>query len=316
MILFFSFLSKIFPLFFYVFMGWLISKLVKIKKNDIANLMVFLILPILSFHGAFTLKISWQTLSLPILFFMLCTLITLLFLWIGKKIWKDNTANLLAFASSYGNYGYFALPAAIALWGIESEAIVIIAGIGFTIYSCTVGYFVTALGNFTLRKSLIKTISLPTIYMVFIGLLLNTFHVKFGTVKSIDLNQIYMDFARDIRGAYSVFGMMLVGIAIAEIEHFVVDWKFLSVAMIAQFIVWPIIIGALIVLDKRFLGFYSPQIHRIMYLLSLIPIGANLIAYSAQLNVQPEKASITILITTIFAMFYIPLMISLFIGLI
>ena len=316
MILFFSFLSKIFPLFFYVFMGWLISKLVKIKKNDIANLMVFLIMPIISFHGAFTLELSWQTLSLPILFFILCTLITLLFLWIGKKIWKDNTANLLAFASSYGNYGYFALPAAIALWGIESEAIVIIAGIGFTIYSCTVGYFVTALGNFTIRKSLIKTISLPTIYMVFIGLLLNTFHVKFGTVKSIDLNQIYMDFARDIRGAYSVFGMMLVGIAIAEIEHFVVDWKFLSVAMIAQFIVWPIIIGALIVLDKRFLGFYSPQIHRIMYLLSLIPIGANLIAYSAQLNVQPEKASITILITTIFAMFYIPLMISLFIGLI
>ena len=316
MILFFSFLSKIFPLFFYVFMGWLISKLVKIKKNDIANLMVFLIMPIISFHGAFTLELSWQTLSLPILFFILCTLITLLFLWIGKKIWKDNTANLLAFASSYGNYGYFALPAAIALWGIESEAIVIIAGIGFTIYSCTVGYFVTALGNFTIRKSLIKTISLPTIYMVFIGLLLNTFHVKFGTVKSIDLNQIYMDFARDIRGAYSVFGMMLVGIAIAEIEHFVVDWKFLSVAMIAQFIVWPIIIGALIVLDKRFLGFYAPQIHRIMYLLSLIPIGANLIAYSAQLNVQPEKASITILITTIFAMFYIPLMISLFIGLI
>ena len=313
MSLFLTFLIKIFPLFLYVIFGWLMGKLLKVKKKDIADVLVFLILPLVTFHGAFTLEISLQTLSLPVLFFLLCSCITMIFLYIGKLMWKNNTGNLLAFASSYGNYGYFALPAAIALFGKESEAIIIVAGIGFTIYSCTVGYFVTALGNFSIRESLIKTISLPSVYAFILGITFNMMGWKFGAFMDINMNSIYLDVARDIRGSYSVFGMMLVGIAIGEIEHFIVDWKFLGMAMLAQFIVWPIIVVGIIYLDKAEFGFYPVLIRKIMYLLSLIPIGANLIAYSTQLNVQPDKASITILITTVFAMIYVPLMISMFI---
>jgi predicted permease len=314
--LFITFLIKIFPLFLYVLFGWVMGKILKVKKNDIADVMVFLVLPLITFHGAFTLELSLQTLSLPFLFFIICSLITVLFLFIGKKMWNDNTGNLLAFASSYGNYGYFALPAAIALFGKESEAIIIVAGIGFTVYSCTVGYFVTALGNFTVRKSLIKTISLPSVYAMILGLTFNAMGWKIGSFMELNLNSVYLDVARDIRGAYSVFGMMLVGIAIAEIKHFIIDWKFLGMAMLAQFIIWPLIIGGIILLDKNIFGFYPVLILKIIFLLSLIPIGANLIAYSTQLNVQPEKASITILITTVFAMLYVPFMVSLFIGLI
>ena len=108
--------------------------------------------------------------------------------------------------------------------------------------------------------------------------------------------------------------MMLVGIAIAEIKQFIIDWKFLGMAMLAQFIVWPVIIGGIIMLDKNIFEFYPALILKIIFLLSLIPIGVNLIAYSTQLNVQPEKASITILITTVFAMLYVPFMVSIFIG--
>lgn len=314
--LFITFFIKIFPLFMYVGMGWLMGKLLKVKKKDLADILVFLVLPLITFHGAFTLKISAQALSLPFLFFLLCSAITLFFLYLGKRLWRDNTGNLLAFASSYGNYGYFALPAAIALFGSEAEPIIIVAGLGFTIYSCTVGYFVTALGNFSVRQSFIKTVSLPSVYAFIIGFSLNYYGVRLGTFRNLDLNNLYLDIARDIRGGYSFFGMMLLGIAIAEIRRFIVDWKFLGMAMLAQFVVWPVVVLGIIMADKALLGFYPELIRKLIYLLSLIPIGINLVAYATQLDVQPDKAAVTILITTLFAMVYVPLMISLFIGLI
>lgn len=127
-----------------------------------------------------------------------------------------------------------------------------------------------------------------------------------------DLNALYLNMARDVRGVYTAVGMMLVGIAIAEIGTIRMDWKFVGTASLAQFVVWPLAVGAYILLDINFLHFYPELLLKIIFLLSLIPVGANLIAYSSQLGVQPEKAAVTILFTTIFAMFFIPLMISIF----
>jgi len=314
--LFVEFLVKLFPIYLWVLFGFILGRLLKVKKEAIADILVFLILPLITFHGAFTTPLTLQTLSLPVFFFVLCSLITLLFLRIGKLLWKDNTGNLLAFASGYGNYGYFALPAAIVLFGKEAESPVIMAGIGFILYSCTVGYFVTALGNFSFRESLKKTLVLPSVYSFVIGLSLNSLGLRFGSFIHIDLNDLYLNAIRDVRGVYTIIGMMLVGIAIADIKTFTIDWKFIGMASLAQFIVWPLIIGIYIFLDVNFLHFYPELLLKILFLLSLIPVGANLIAYSTQLGVQPEKAAVTILITTIFAMFFIPFMISAFISLI
>jgi len=44
----------------------------------------------------------------------------------------------------------------------------------------------------------------------------------------------------------------------------------------------------------------------LMLILSIVPPAANIAAFAAQLNVQPEKAATTVLLCTIFALFYIP----------
>jgi hypothetical protein len=312
--LFIEFAIKLFPIYLWALFGFILGKLLKVRKNDAANILVFLILPLITFHGSFTTPVTVQALSLPLFFFLLCSIITLLFLWLGKKTWKDNTGNLLAFASSYGNYGYFALPAAIVLFGKDAESSVIMAGIGFIIYSCTVGYFVTALGNFTIAESLKKTLVLPSVYAMILGLSLNVLNIKFGSFRNIDLNDIYLSVARDVRGVYTIIGMMLVGLAIAEIKTLMIDWKFVGMASLAQFVIWPIVVGLYIILDKNILHFYPVLLLKIIFLLSLIPVGVNLIAYSSQLGVHPEKAAVAILLTTIFAMLFIPFMISVFIG--
>jgi predicted permease len=272
-------------------------------------------MPFITFHGMYTTELTRQALSLPLFFFILCSLMALGFLGVGKLFFKDNTANLLGFAASYGNYSYFAIPAGIILFGKESENIIILSGIGFIVFSGTVGYFLTALGNFSLKTSLIKTLKLPSLYTSILGLVFNALGWRPGMIGSIDAKHIYDGLATDLRGCLSVLGMMLLGLAIAEIKHFKFEIKFVSLSFLAQFVVWPLIIGSIIFVDKQYLHFYSTIYYQSLFLLSLIPIGINLIAYATQLNVQPEKAAFTILLSTVFAMFYIPFMIMVFAGL-
>jgi malate permease and related proteins len=312
--LFLTFLIKLLPLFSLVAIGFVLGRVVKVKKGDIANLLIFFFLPFITFHGMYTTPLTLQALSLPLLFFVLCSGMALLFLWIGRFIWNDNTANLLAFASSYGNYAYFAIPAAIVLFGKQTENCIVLSAIGFIVFSSTVGYFLTALGNFTVRESIIKTLRLPSIYSTVLGFILNFAGVKFGSAAGVDLQALYNEIARDMRGCLSVLGMMLLGVAIAEIRHYKADWKFVGVTFFAQFVVWPVAILGLIFIDKHWLHFYSTVYYQALFLLSLIPIGINLIAYATQLDTQPEKAAFTILLSTLFAMVYIPLMIAAFMG--
>ncbi len=312
MLIFTGFLVKLLPLWLSVLFGFIMGRTLKVQKSDIANVLVFLLLPLITFHGAYTMEVNLRTFSLPLFFFTACSLVTFLFLWIGRMFWKDNTANLLGFASGYGNYGYFALPAAIALFGKEAEALVIIAGVGYTLYTGTVGYFVTARGNFSARESLHKTLMLPSVYTLVLGFLLNLSGIKPGIAWGTDFGQVYTEFFRDIRGAYSIMGMMLAGIAISDIHRIKIDWRFASLTGIAHFLAWPLLIGAYIYLDLSLLHFFPVLILKIIFLLSLIPTGVNLIAYATQLGVQPEKAAVAILVTTVFGMFYIPVMIAVF----
>jgi len=312
--LFTMFLIKLLPLMLLVLAGFIMGRVLHLKKGAIADLLIFFFLPFITFHGMYTTSLTAQTLSLPILFFCLCSTIALIFLFIGKWLWKDNSGHLLAFAASYGNYAYFAIPAAIVLFGKQVENIIVLSAIGFIVFSSTVGYFLTALGNFTIRESIAKTLKLPSIYTTILGAALNGAGVTLGQVGGVDLGALYLEIARDMRGCLSVLGMMLLGVAIAEIKHYKADWKFIGVTFFAQFAVWPGLMLALIYGDKTWVHFYSPVYYQGLFLLSLIPIGINLIAYATQLNTQPEKAAFTILLSTVFAIVYIPVMIALFIG--
>jgi predicted permease len=51
---------------------------------------------------------------------------------------------------------------------------------------------------------------------------------------------------------------------------------------------------------------FTIDIYHLIVLITIVPSAANVVAFSAQLNVQPEKAATTVLSGTIFALIYIP----------
>jgi predicted permease len=63
----------------------------------------------------------------------------------------------------------------------------------------------------------------------------------------------------------------------------------------------------IILLDNAFWHFYTVEIHQVMLILAVTPIAVKTVSYATELRVQPEKAALATLLSTLFALVTIPL---------
>ena len=81
-----------------------------------------------------------------------------------------------------------------------------------------------------------------------------------------------------------------------------------------KFIIWPLIVSALIYFDKSFFHIFPSGSYEVMLLMSITPIAANTVIFASELKVEPEKAAMAVFSSTVIALFYIPLVVSLFLD--
>jgi malate permease and related proteins len=300
MTVFWTLVVKVLPLYLTIGLGYISGKYLHVKKEMISPLLIYIIVPIIIFNGVATTPLTLQHISLPFVFFLLCCFICFLFHWLSSLIWQDATKNILAFTAGTGNTGYFGLPVAIALFGKPLMGLVIFAILGITLYENTVGFFIVARGRNSVQKSVSKVVKLPTLYAFLAGVLVNLARIHFG--------EVYVNSVNNFSGAYIVLGMMLIGFGMADVHWSHVDIRFLGMAFLAKFFVWPFLMTLIVLLDKNLFQFYSRDIYQIMILLSIVPLAANTVSYATELRTQPEKAAVAVLLSTLFALFFIPLM--------
>ena len=114
-----------------------------------------------------------------------------------------------------------------------------------------------------------------------------------------------------VKGAYVVIGMMIIGAALADTKKLVIDPKFVALVFSGKFLLVPMMGALFIWLDKTVLHWLVAELHQVIVIITIVPPAANVVAFAAQLNIRPEKAATTILIGTIFALFYIPAIVCL-----
>jgi predicted permease len=100
--------------------------------------------------------------------------------------------------------------------------------------------------------------------------------------------------------------MMLIGAALSRVQKFVFAPRFVSLSFAAKFVMWPAMVTGLILLDTHALHIYSAEIHKLFFVLAIVPIAANISAFAVEMDLKPEKAASTILLSTFFALFSIP----------
>ena len=156
MSLFFILLLKIFPLYVNIILGYFSTKLLDVKRESIASILIYILGPIVVFSATLSVKIDMSILFLPVFFYIFCSAIAFISLYIFGKSWNDPSGNILAFSAGTGNTGYFGIPLAIIFFPPYLADIYIFTVLASLLYESTTGFYVTAKGNFTVKESLNK----------------------------------------------------------------------------------------------------------------------------------------------------------------
>lgn len=301
MIYFSSLFFKIMPLYVGIFMGFLAGKLFDANKETVAQILFFLITPIIVFNGVVQTHLDLSILALPFLTFAISSGLCFIFYQISKRIWQDPSKNLMAFSAGGANTGYFGLPIAITLFDEQGVGIYIMLLLGMTLYDSTVGYYIFAKGAHSVSEHpLKKVLKVPSLYAFLIGIFVN--------FSSIPIPEPIKEFMGHVKSTYTVLGMMVIGLGLSTLKTFKLDFKFIGMTFFAKFIVWPLLILTIIAGDAYFFGFFNVKIYNALVLFSLAPLAVNMVVLASLFKNQPEKAATAVLLSILFALVYIPVM--------
>lgn len=118
----------------------------------------------------------------------------------------------------------------------------------------------------------------------------------------------------NFKSAYSVLGMMLIGINLVQQASFKVDVKFLLSTFFYKFLVWPMMVFLIIHLRLLPAAWLSQDAVTAMFLISIVPLAGNCVVVAVNLNVFPEKVAAAVMGSTIFSMVIIPVFLASLLG--
>lgn len=305
--LFFILLGKIAPLYLNIFIGYLLTTYLKVKRDFIAFLLIYILGPFVIFFATLSIDINMQLLFLPVFVFLFGSAIAFFILHHYKQQWNDASINTLAFTCGTGNTGYFGIPLAMILLEPQLANIFIFATLASLLYENTTGFYVTAKGSFTAKQSLLKVVKLPLLYAFIFGLTLN--FLGFRTPEVI------VPYFEMLKWSYGILGMMMLGMGMKGFNlHNDFDKKYIKVAYFYKFIFWPATVLLIIFCDKNLLHFLNEDIYKVLFLFSIVPLAGNTVTLAVLLKAKPEKASFTVLLSTLISIVYIPLVLYMYGG--
>ena len=288
-------------------MGYFSTKLLDVKRESIASILIYILGPIVVFSATLSVKIDMSILFLPVFFYVFCSAIAFITLYVFRKSWSDPSGNILAFSAGTGNTGYFGIPLAIIFFPPYLADIYIFTVLASLLYESTTGFYVTAKGNFTVKESFHKMLKLPILYAFILGVIFNLLGVVIPEEVS--------SYTAQFKGAYGILGMMMLGMGLVGLKKGSdLDVKFISINFTMKFIFWPLAILGVIYLDRNFYMFLNEDLYKVMFLFAIVPLAGNTVTLAVLLNAKPEKASFTVLLSTIVSIIYIPIVLALYGG--
>lgn len=272
------------------------------RGRSVAGTMIYIITPIVIFSGVMSAPIRPELIVLPVLVWLIGMCLSFFFLQIGKLYFKDARANILALTVGTGNTGYFGIPVALILFGPDALAVYILCMLGTTLNENSIGFYLAAKGKGSAREAFARVLKLPTLYAFLIALCLN--------LSQVSIPQLLDPFFVNMRGAYTILGMMIIGIGIADYPSTKFDNRFLGLAFVGKFIAWPLLVWTVCILDNSILGFFDSQVYKSLLLVAITPIAANTVVIATLFNTYPKEAATTTLLSTFFALIYIPAVVA------
>lgn len=279
--------------------GIVVGKRFRIGGQDISVLLLYVITPAVMFVSVLQAPAA-NLFHFSFGAFLACSGSAILAYNLGRLLWRDNTRNLFAFAGGTGNTGYFGLPMALALFDAHGAAVAVFLIFGANIYDFTVGYFITSRGRYSVRESIRTVLRMPTLYAFALASLIKDSALMPGEVLIASMN--------NFKGAYSVLGMMVIGLSLARVGRYAVDLRFLLASLGWKYIYWPCL-GMLLL--SLFGSALAPTEQAAVLLMCCVPMAGNTVVIANQLQMHPEKAATAVMASTLLAMASMPALLML-----
>jgi len=297
--------KKLLALFCLIALGFVTRRWLQVDRDSIAKLIFYVLVPIVFFDAAAKSPPNVTLFNLPIIIAVISGIAAFIALYSSKYFLEVSYRSIFAFASANANVGYLLLPIVWEMFDSQAASVFVIMVLGNVIYENTIGFFIASSGNFSAKESINNIIRLPALHALLLGII-------FSFVEKLSIPEMFHDVILNVRGAYSVLGMMIIGFAIADIKHLKLDWKFISSCLVIKFLVWPLLALITVEIDKHFIHAYDTTTHKMLILFSTAPLAANNVVIASLLKLHPDTVASSVVISTIFALFYIPIVISVF----
>ncbi len=279
--------------------GLFVGKKFGINQKEISTLLVYVISPAVMFVSVLQAPEGKNYLSYTLIAFLACSVMATIAFQLGRLVWNDSTANLFAFSAGTGNTGYFGLPLVLGLFDAEGAAIAVFIILGVNLYEFSYGYYLTARGNYEVSQSIRKIVTMPILYAFASAMFLRT--------VGIHLSPVILSGLSSFKGAYSVLGMMVIGLTMAKFKKLEVDWRFLFASLGWKYVVWPAVSFLAITL---FSDAISNVERSILLLMACVPMAGNTVVIANELDIHPEKAATAVMASTLLAIVVIPVALS------
>lgn len=299
-----SLFTKLLPLYVTVALGWIAGRYLEASGRHIAGIMLYIVTPSVIFSGVMAAPLSIEVLMLPVVVFLFCVVVSLLLQAVSRRWLHDGSANIIPLAVGTGNTGYFGIPVALLLFGQEGLGLYIVCMLGTTLFENSVGFYLAGRGRSSARECLIRVARLPALYAFLLAVVLN--------LSGVVIPTIFVPLFDNLRGAYSIFGMMIIGMSILSFRGLAGNIRFTAIAFFGKFVVWPASALVFWWADSHWFGFYNDAVYRAIFLVSVTPLAANTVVIATLLDESPRQAAGTTLLSTLFALIYIPVMVALF----
>jgi hypothetical protein len=289
-----------------VIIGFFAGKYSNVERDSIASLLFYFIAPIVFFTIPASTSLTFSALSIALVTFIIASLLCLGAYNFYARYWQDHNLNILALSAGSANSGYFMLPIAAALFDDYTLSIYMMAVIGLNIYESSLGFYICARSFSSTKESIMQVLKLPTLNCFILGCLFS--------FAGITIPDFLDDFIFNMRGAYSILGMIMVGLGLSTLKTLEIDVKFTLAAFASKFIAFPIAINIFIMFDRFITGWYNENYYNALQLLSTAPLAANIIVIASLQKFHPEKVASTVLLSLLFVLIYMPVMVSIFLS--
>lgn len=287
-----------------VVIGYLSGRFSNVEKDSIASLLFYFVAPIVFFAIPTSTELTFSSLGITGITFIICSFLGFFSYWLYGKIWQDSHRNILAFSAGTGNSGYVVLPVATSIFNDNTLSIYVLGLIGISIYDASIGCYFCARSVSTFKESMLKIARLPLLNAFFLGCTLS--------LLGFQLPSFFQEFVSNMKGAYSILGMVMIGLALSQIKKFELDLKFTAAAFSSKFLFYPIAFNIFIIFDRFFLGWYNNEYYNALQLLCVAPLATNTIVLASLYKIYPEKVATAVLLSLIFVLIYMPVMALIF----